>query len=101
MSFVNLGLLTTTFTAPATCSSLTLIGGNVCLDCGLPTLTSLACPPNGFNAWNFYPVQYYLLGICPQGWTLAPSTVASDYSASNGVTLAAGETMGLCCPSNF
>jgi hypothetical protein len=96
----NIGPLTTTFTAPSSC---TLI--SVELD-GSPTPTSttyynyvgkvwpspLDCFPSGYpNAYTDRFSDYYSPGICPSGWTAYPTSDFPDPS----------ETTALCCPPGF
>jgi hypothetical protein len=96
----NIGPLTTTFTAPSSCSFL-----SVELD-GSPTPTSttyynyvglvwpspLDCFPSGYpNALADRFNNYYSPGICPSGWTAYPTSNYPDTA----------ETTALCCPPGF
>jgi len=96
----NIGPLTTTFTAPSSCSFI-----SVELD-GSPTPTSttyynyvgkvwpspLDCFPSGYpNAYSDRYSNYYSPGICPSGWTAYPTSDFPDPA----------ETTALCCPPGF
>lgn len=96
----NIGPLTTTFTAPSSCSFI-----SVELD-GSPTPTSttyynyvglvwpspLDCFPSGYpNALTDRFNNYYSPGICPSGWTAYPTSNFPDPA----------ETTALCCPPGF
>jgi hypothetical protein len=96
----NIGPLTTTFTAPGSCSLI-----SVDLN-GSPTPTSttyynyvglvwpspLDCFPSGYpNALTDRFSNYYSPGICPSGWTAYPTSNFPDPA----------ETTALCCPPGF
>jgi len=96
----NIGPLTTTFTAPSSCSliSVDLDGSPIPTSTtyynyvGLVWPSPLDCFPSGYpNALTDRFSNYYSPGICPSGWTAYPTSNFPDPA----------ETTALCCPPGF
>lgn len=93
----NVGPLTTTFTAPASCTTATGLyqiwndAGTYRYEQG-PLATMSGCFPDGYGASLS---RYYSPGLCPSGYTAACSSTDAVVSA----TATATETAFTCCPT--
>lgn len=89
----NAGPLTTTFTAPASCTTATglyQIWASNTFHFEQGPLASMAdCFPSGYDAAATS--QYYSPGICPSGYTTA-------CSSTDVLSAAVTETAYTCCP---
>ncbi|RDW80992.1 hypothetical protein BP5796_05690 [Coleophoma crateriformis] len=84
-------VLTTIFTPPPSCSSLTYDGEIIWCGQLSSTAGDHSCYPSDFSrAWYYF----YSPRVCPHGWTSAGSV--SDAGALVSVST---ETNALCCPS--
>lgn len=91
----NVGPLTTTFTAPASCTTATGLyqiwndaSSTYHYEQG-PLATMSGCFPDGYDA---SPSQYYSPGLCPKGYTAA-------CSSTDVVSATVTETAFTCCPT--
>ncbi|KUI58398.1 hypothetical protein VP1G_05636 [Cytospora mali] len=90
----NAGPLTTTFTAPSSCATVTGLyqiwpaSSSYYYEQG-PLLTRTDCYPSSYDA---SPSQYYSPGLCPSGYTAA-------CSSTDVVSTTVTETAYTCCPT--
>jgi len=108
-----IGPLSTIFTPPVTCNSITafidirtssnnVVTTEIALYAGANVFVpNNNCYPPGYNV-TFGPSQYYSPGICPSGWymlAIAITSTEADFRPKS--TAVPIETIGFCCPVGY